>query len=84
MEVTCSFASFAPYAFVFAGVGFLCATICIVLMSHSDKALDRFLTAGFLARWKQAGQQARRPASQQASEQSQPAGKPVRDPNWQK
>lgn len=80
----CGFADFVPYALLFAGIGFMSAVVVIVVMANADPLLDKFLTAGYFSKRKQASQ----PASKQDSQPARPAirtvelGVPMRDPKY--
>lgn len=87
MEVRCSFESFAPYAFLFAGVGFFAGTVVVALLSHTNRAFDAILANGLHSqllmaighsrnRWAEASQRAKQAESQL------PASPPQRDENW--
>lgn len=47
---SCGSFDLVPYAFLFAGAGFLSAFIWIILMARADEWIDKILTDGFFSR----------------------------------
>lgn len=82
-EYICGFADFVPYAFMFAGIGFLSAVVGIVVLANADPILDKLLAAGFFSKRKQAerAERASEPASKPAVSVME-LGAPMRDPKY--